>query len=199
MLAHELRNPLASAATNLAVVADLCEEADPRTPFLARAEQEMDRIRDLLTSCLDLACAGRVRSRDVALEPLINAAVGCVGHAHRVAVDVAPGLRWGVDPVLVARAVENLLENALRASGDGEVHVTAAPDGNGLCIRVEDAGPGVPAEIADRVFEPFVSGTRGTGLGLAFVRQVVAAHGGRVASGRSTLGGARFDIWLPLE
>ena len=64
-------------------------------------------------------------------------------------------------------------------------------------LIVEDSGPGIPEELASRVFEPFVSGGRGTGLGLAFVRHVATAHGGIVSTTPGAMGGARFEICLP--
>lgn len=199
MLAHELRNPLASAATNLAVAAELTESEDPRSPFLRRAESEMDRIRDLLGACLDLACAGRVRTRLLRVVPVLEAAIGRFDASGiHIDLDAAEELVFAVDPELMARAVENLLENAQRAlSGrEGRIGVHAELDENGLHLSVEDSGPGLP-DLP--VFEPFVSGTGGSGLGLVFVRQVVEAHGGEVGATRSGLGGACFEIRLPLS
>ncbi len=70
----------------------------------------------------------------------------------------------------------------------------------GICLTVEDEGPGVASGEAHRIFEPFfTTRTTGTGLGLAVVRRVVVAHGGTVSVGQRSGGGARFELRLPLQ
>jgi len=95
--------------------------------------------------------------------------------------------------------VFNLLNNASQAAGpEGRVELSTFDDPDGLCIACSDDGPGVTPEFAERMFDPFVSGREGgIGLGLAVVRQVVAAHRGEVRVGRSPWGGARFLVRLP--
>jgi signal transduction histidine kinase len=99
-----------------------------------------------------------------------------------------------------------LLDNALLALGDAKVKrlkITAAGTPDGVRITIEDSGPGIPAEILPRLFQPFVSGRpregprAGTGLGLAIARSVVERHHGVVTAGRSELGGAKLEIVLP--
>jgi len=103
--------------------------------------------------------------------------------------------------LLLSRAVHNLLLNACEASPEGgavELRVTAA--GAEARLEVLDRGPGVPADLASRVFEPYVSTkNRGSGLGLSLVRDVAAQHGGRVEIGNREGGGARALLVLPLE
>jgi len=90
-----------------------------------------------------------------------------------------------IDPAQMARAVDNLVLNAIRhAPRDGKVVVRArgiaAPEGKSLRLVVIDNGPGVPASDRERIFEPFVTGRPdGSGLGLAVAREVATAHGGR--------------------
>lgn len=205
MLAHELRNPLASAATNLAVAADLCEDADPRTPFLKRAEHEMDRIGDLLRACLDLACAGRVHVRELGLRQLLGSLARSLSDESIVVeLEVSDDLRASVDPILIGRSIENLVENARRALAEvaveqRRVRISAGVAAGELCIAVDDSGPGLSPELAARVFEPFVKGSRSTGLGLAIVRKIAVAHGGIASVEKSPLGGARFEMRFPLR
>lgn len=204
MLAHEIRNPLASATTNLAVAADLTEESDPRTPFLRRAEGEMERINVLLTACLELACAGRVHARRVCLSEMFElVAARLESRAENVEFEfhVSPGLEFDLDPDLIMRVIENLCENAIRAIGDSRATIKIEAELRSECLQlsVEDSGPGLPPELASRIFEPFVSGSRGSGLGLAFVRLVAKAHGGLARTTESRLGGARFEICLPTD
>ncbi len=198
MLAHELRNPLAAAATNLAVASDLTNEADPRTEFLQRAEHEMDRIRVLLEACLDLARTGRVRRKDVDLRAMFAAIVDrfrAAGTDIEAHLPDLGELRSSVDPGVIVRAIENLCENARREAK--RIRLTATEADGEIDILVDDDGKGMPEDSRDQIFEPFVTGRKGAGLGLAFVRQVATAHGGTASVCDSPLGGARFKIHLP--
>jgi signal transduction histidine kinase len=112
------------------------------------------------------------------------------------------------NPDELHRMIRNLLENAVRHTPERTtVELTARRDGNGALLEVLDDGPGIPAGIEQQVFDRFVRGEGpadtvgggGSGLGLAIVRAVAEAHGGSVDAGRSTYGGARFSIRLPLE
>jgi signal transduction histidine kinase len=68
-----------------------------------------------------------------------------------------------------------------------------------VTVRVEDNGPGIPPRDLERIWTPdFTTKRRGSGIGLALVRQTVEAHGGRVSAGEGELGGAAFTVWLPL-
>ena len=84
----------------------------------------------------------------------------------------------------MGRVLQNLLDNALKFTpAGGRIGVSARTPGTDVVFCVSDDGPGVPAELRDRLFREFVTGTlegRGTGLGLAFCRQAVEAHGGRI-------------------
>ena len=95
----------------------------------------------------------------------------------------------------------NLFDNAVRAAGkSGRVRVTSRPERGGVEITVADSGPGVPPELAQRIFDPFVT-TRelgdGTGLGLHFSRQVAYDHGGSLDLVTVPGWGACFRLWLP--
>jgi len=203
MLAHELRNPLASATTNLAVAVDLMEETDPRSPFIRQAEREMDRIRRLLDSCIALATAGRVQRREVPVTEVLEEAAACA--VPETGPDLQhegdEGLRASLDPALMQRALANLFENSVKALAGrcGVIKATATSGEEGLRLVIEDSGPGIPEEMRTKVFDPLVTGLKGSGLGLAFVKKVVEAHGGTIDVGGSPLGGARFEIFIPDE
>jgi signal transduction histidine kinase len=99
------------------------------------------------------------------------------------------------------RAFANLLRNAAEAmGGTGRIDVGVRPGpATGLEVTVADHGPGVPANLKSRLFEPyFTTKSDGTGLGLALVRQTVEAHGGTVALGDTPGGGATFTIAFPI-
>jgi signal transduction histidine kinase len=111
-----------------------------------------------------------------------------------------------VDPVLVTQALDNLLENVVRHTPpDAPVRISAAPGDDGVTIRVEDGGAGVPADALPHLFEKFYrvparrgAARRGTGLGLAVARGMAEAMGGSVSAGPSELGGLAIDLRLPV-
>ncbi|MBA2637251.1 MAG: sensor histidine kinase [Solirubrobacterales bacterium] len=105
------------------------------------------------------------------------------------------------DPLRLAQALGNLLDNALR-HGDGDLRLAARQGDDGGEIDVSDLGPGFAQDIAPRAFERFARGDRartseGTGLGLSIVRAVAQAHGGRAAIVSAEGGGAIVRLWLP--
>jgi signal transduction histidine kinase len=116
----------------------------------------------------------------------------------RVNLDPAtPVLLGHYDPL--RRAFSNLLRNAAEACEEqGELEITAAPDeGGGVRIEIRDHGPGVPADMADRVFDPYYTGKAGgTGLGLALVKQTIEMHGGTISLSHTPGGGATFQVRL---
>ncbi len=201
MIAHELRNPLASATTNLAVVRELSDEGDPRSPFLQQAEKEMVRIRDLLKSCLDFATAGKVTLRKMDVAELLRTVAQKMRSAHPlllVEVEVKGDPMVQVDELLFQRAVANLSENAAKAlNGEGTLRLYFERGEDHFLVQVEDSGPGLPKDLLGRMFEPFITGTNSSGLGLPFVKKVVEAHGGSVSPASTPLGGACFRIHLP--
>jgi nitrogen fixation/metabolism regulation signal transduction histidine kinase len=107
------------------------------------------------------------------------------------------------DRRLLERALVNLLENALQAvgeSGSVEVGLRPADAGGRVELWVQDSGPGIDPELADRIFEPFFSTkTGGSGLGLPLVRKIAEDHGGGVFLSHPPEGGTRATLWLPVQ
>jgi signal transduction histidine kinase len=208
---HELRTPLTSVLVNLEMLeAALTGEDEEIASSALRSSRRMRRlVADLLL--LARADAGRRAAaqptdlagvlRDAAAE------VTPLAGDHDLLVDSPEGSRVRVEgvPDDLHRLVRNLLENALTHTPDGTtVRARARQEGENAVLVVEDDGPGIPAELRDRVFERFVraSGDRaapggGSGLGLAIVRAVAETHGGSVTVGESEGGGARFTVRLP--
>jgi len=130
--------------------------------------EQTRRMNRLVADLMDYAKPWRLAPQVIDLASLLADAP----EAH-----VAPGTRLVADQRRVEQALANLLANA-RAAG-GRVAIFAESGDGATVLEVCDDGPGVPEEIKDRIFEPFVSRTSdGTGLGLAIVARVMAAHGG---------------------
>lgn len=106
-------------------------------------------------------------------------------------------------PAAPLEAALRLFENAVRAvEGGGTIRVRSGKSQGDYLFCVEDDGPGVDTEVEERIFAPFFTtraAGQGTGLGLSIARRVVQEHGGRIEVGRSSLGGARFTVRVPLS
>ena len=116
-----------------------------------------------------------------------------------VAVQVADGLAVRADAVQLRRALLNLARNAVTAArGTGHVQIVAVPRSDRVRIEVRDDGPGVAAELREKIFTAFfTTREKGTGLGLAFVREMVREHGGEVTLEDAPGGGSVFSFELP--
>jgi two-component system sensor histidine kinase HydH len=199
VLAHEIRNPLASLKGH----AQLLEEqlaGDPRRHAKARRiVDEAVRLERLTTSLLDFTRADRIAPAAVDPRSVAQRAAELTEPARVTIDDRAAPATWTLDAMRIEQALVNLLRNALQASPDpAVVELRIADEGDGLRFTVADRGPGVPTDLRPRIFEPFVTGrTQGTGLGLAVVRRVVESHGGKVTIERRPGGGSVFQLWLP--
>jgi two-component system sensor histidine kinase PilS (NtrC family) len=216
-LAHEIRNPLASIRSSVEQLAR-SRHADEDERFLATLiVRESDRLSRLLSEFLDFA---RVRatqfvpldlhSLSTAVVRLIQAHPDCRADAE-IRVEGERTLLDG-DEDLLHRIVANLVLNAVQAAR-GPVQVTVAvasvqgaeiPHGTNLehavRLQVRDTGPGIPEEIRERLFDPFVSGRAGgSGLGLAIVQRAVEAHRGLVLVDSAQGHGTTFTIFLPAK
>ena len=110
-----------------------------------------------------------------------------------------------IDRQMLRRVLFNLVRNAAQAllsrrpEGPGRVRVSLAQDGDFWNLDVDDNGPGIPPELRETVFDPYVTTKdEGTGLGLSIVKKVVIEHGGTIRAGKSELGGARLRVRLPV-
>ena len=231
-LAHEIRNPLASIRSAVEQLAQLAtqpvvpeagaraEVCDDVRTLAGLTVRESDRLSRLLGEFLDFARARVTRLESVALAGAVRAAARLAA-AHPDAARVRVTVRSagsGLDVVdadaeLLHRALFNLMLNAAQAARSCVDVDVCEPDaaelpagltfGNGaLAVRVRDDGFGVSPEVADRLFEPFVTTKAGgSGLGLAIVQRAVEAHGGVVlvsgAGGGAAGGGATFTLVLP--
>jgi two-component system OmpR family sensor kinase len=206
---HELRTPLAVLQAELDLALARPRGRDELAAAVRVAAVQTHRLVRLAEVLLVLA-----RSRPGGL-PLQRSAVplrrllqeSAAGYRARAEaagspITVrAPDQQVRADPVRLRQAVDNLLDNALRYGAGSPVVLTAEVGDGEVAITVADGGPGWPASVRERVFEPFVRGAQepvpGAGLGLAVVRAVAEAHGGRVRAGTGPAGGASVDLVLP--
>lgn len=195
-MAHEIRNPLTAISATLQVITGTLDEGDRRRVILAKVQEQVLRLDRLVSDLLGYARPAQPRMARVELGALAREAATAAG----VSIELLPhpeAEAWA-DPFQVQQVLLNLLQNAADAAGPGgTIQLTVGP---GPRLVVNDSGPGVPAELRERVFEAFVTTkTRGTGLGLAICRKVVDAMSGSLVllqPGEAPLGGAAFVLTL---
>jgi len=203
-LAHEIRNPLAIIGGNAELIDMRAADAGLRERA-GEILEEVERLRRLLTDFLQFARPGDLRLQEIQPRAFWEAALAEQRALHGgVAMDLAagdglPALR--ADPDRLRQVARNLLANAAAAAGPGgSVSVRLGAARGRLRTTVSDDGPGVPADLRDRLFEPFASGREGgTGLGLAVSRGIARAHGGDLFLERSGPAGSVFVLALPLD
>jgi two-component system sensor histidine kinase MprB len=201
---HELRTPVTSLRTNIEVLLQGVElDPEDRRRLLADVVEQSEELSALVGDLIELARGDQqgaetddVRLDGVAEESLARARRNAPG-IHFDAT-LVPTVVDGV-PERLARALNNLLDNAARHSPPGgTVEVQVGPKG----VEVRDHGTGVDPEDLPYVFDRFFRGRnsrgrQGSGLGLAIVRQVAEQHGGSVSVTNAVDGGAIFNLWLP--
>lgn len=213
-LAHELNQPLAAIANYMEAARDLLARDDaPDREILAEAVAEAAtqavRAGEIIRSLREFIRHGEAERQQEPLRTLLNEAValamvGSTTRKHGSGIDLDIRVAAGVNSVMVNRiqiqqVITNLVRNAMDALKDQPVrmlHISAeAAADNRVQISVEDSGPGLSEDMSSRIFMPFAtSRSNGMGLGLSISRTIVEAHGGRIWTAPSPLGGAGFHF-----
>jgi len=214
-LAHEIKNPLASIRSSVEQLGRSAR-ANPDEKFLAGLiVRESDRLSRLLSEFLDFSRVRVTECRPMDLHSVAEAAIRLVRQHPDCAAGVKITLEGGPTPMegdedLLHRVVSNLVLNAVQAAGTraavkvrtGLAAANELPGGAGIdnpvALRISDNGPGIPADLQARLFEPFATGrVGGTGLGLAIVQRAVEAHRGLVLVDTKAGGGTTFTVYFP--
>ncbi len=216
ILSHELRNPLAP----IVMAVEMMRSPDTTTAMFERARdvisRQVDHMKRLVDDLLDVS---RISRGSLNVEPETLDLRMAIAHAletslplidaggHRLATDIAqhPLVVRG-DAVRLSQVISNLLNNAAKYSPiPGSIRLTAQAEHDQVVLRVADTGLGIPADMLERVFEPFMridtSRNRpvdGLGLGLTLVKRLVDLHGGTVEASSAGPGrGSEFVVRLP--
>ena len=222
-IVHDLRSPLTALKGGLSVIRELIQdpaESEIVLDMLEIAEGSTDNLLKLVESMLEVA---RLQAAGVPLElekitidePALQAiqlleVLAREADVHLV-LDLSADLPLvRIDITKIWRVLTNLLDNALRFTPSGgqiTISATRPPGEDHVLVRVVDAGPGIPAELHERIFERFATGLtgqpqrggRGLGLGLTFCKLAVEAHGGQIWVEDGLNGGAAFCFTLPIS
>lgn len=208
-VSHELRSPLTRAQLAIAL-----EQRQGGGAQLPRLQQELERVDQLLGELLTFSRldAGQVELQflEVDLYELIEEIIA-VNQLEadqkqlQVSLQGTTPCLMQIEPKLLARAIENILRNAIKYSPHAaQIGFELSQTNTATQVRISDQGPGIPAECLQHIFEPFYrvsdsrnSQTGGTGLGLAIAAQVVRQHGGHIAASLPSTGGLCISITLP--
>jgi len=214
ILAHELRNPLASLRSCIELLQDA--PARPPEPNIVGA---LDRQTNVLVRLVDdLLDVSRIKAGKIELQPeaveladVVEAAIAMCRHSidtrrHELALEVCvEPVPIVADPVRLSQVVANVLGNAARYTAPGgRIAITAGASGDEAFVRVRDNGIGIPAELQESIFTMFVQervrsdGSGGLGLGLALARRLIEMHAGTIAvhsDGRDC--GSTFELRVP--
>lgn len=217
MVSHELRTPLSAIKEGLAMAIESASgslEDKPRQ-YLDIVGRSVDRLSRLVTNALDFQKldAGRM---EFMWEPCdVNALIASVVNAfapmaQRQGLDLRMDLAAGLPAVIcdrdkITQVVSNLLDNAIKFSGQGQVRVTTGLEDGGLRVSIRDQGTGIPNEALPKLFQQFMQlrmanrKTEGTGLGLAISKKIVDHHRGRFEVDSAVGQGSTFSFVLPLK
>lgn len=207
-LVHDLNNPVNAIGLHAQLILRSRDSTEGARHAAFMIRDQAASLGRMITMLLDIAKADEGQLAPartmLVLAPLVarvlaELEVRAEAAGTRLASDVA-AVPVYADPDLLLRVLQNLVDNAIGHAPVGtEVRVTATPAAGGIQLAVRDQGAGVPADQRERVFEPFVQGMAAAnhrGLGLAFCKHVVTAHGGRIWI-EDAQPGAAICFWLP--
>ncbi len=210
IFAHEVRNPINNISTGLQLIAMNMAAEDPNQEFISRMENDCARLTHLMDSVLSFSRPQEIKKEPTDIGVLITRILDR-WRPRFARANVEPYFSTAIenprvdgDPRALERVFTNLITNAVQALSDkggtlsikiGKLNTEIEPPQ--IELTVSDNGPGIPDDIRDRIFEPFVTtNPQGTGLGLAITKQIVTAHRGSINL-NSFPGGTVFEIKLP--
>jgi PAS domain S-box-containing protein len=223
MLVHDLRGPMGNLIGAIETIPSLLGELSADSPVAQLIDVALNsgqHLRDLVDSMLDVSRLeqGKIplNLKQISVDELLHSAGDqATAHAEARQVELAlvvdPSLKSSssyscvsVDPSMMRRVLVNLIENSIKYSpAEGQVCVTARRQGSNIIFSIIDQGPGIPPEYRRRIFDKFArvkyeGAPSGVGLGLAFCRLAVEAHGGHIWVEDAPPQGSSFSFTLPV-
>jgi signal transduction histidine kinase len=207
-IVHDIKNPLNIIGISAQLLGEEDTPAQMRVDCVNRIRRQVDRVTEMVSEILEFtqnaqqafvpAEADFARFiRDAVAEEVATL------QAHGVSIEweaQPPSVQMLLHPKRLRRVFSNLLLNAAEATQNrGAIRLRFREDEEGITTEIHDSGPGIPPEVANRLFDAFVTHGKpqGTGLGLAIARRIVTDHRGRLTAANSPEGGAVFTVWLP--
>lgn len=203
---HDFKNPMGVIRMSAELASEKNDDPARVTRYSSTIRNQVDRMTNLCQDILDYARGKSNLSRS---QVPIDEFLSFVVSVRRIELEKrgvtltvigTESIEISVDSSKLQRVIDNLITNALEVlSRDGAITISYRTSGVDLSLWVEDNGPGITSEIAENLFEPFVTSGKktGTGLGLAICHKIVTDHGGTIKVEATETGGARFVIDLP--
>lgn len=207
-LAHEVNTPVTGISSYAQLLRELTPAADPRAPMVEKLEEQAFRVARIVTNLLELAQPAAAQRHMVDLAAVARDEVMQVrneGLAGGVTLhpDLGDSAFLRGNRVQLELVVHNLLRNAVQATPPGgSVTVRVGKSHTTVWLEVADTGPGIPGDLGDRIFEPFVTtrqGRGGTGLGLSITRDIVQAHEGDIGATPNVPVGTVIRVEFPVS
>jgi len=206
ILAHEIRNPLTSVRIDLQRVQEKLPPDSPVQPTVVRTLRQIERLNGTVSGVLSLARSGQVVTAPVDLRIPLRAAIDAARPsfqqrgAHLAPLDAPEEVPVRGDPSALQQLFLNLLLNAAEALPEGgRAQIQVQTEGRRAVVAVQDDGPGIPHDVAQRLFEPFfTTRAEGTGLGLPVAQRIAVAHGGTLDIASDTQGGTSVRLEIPV-
>ena len=216
-IAHEINNPLGFLISNLESLKDFSRSLDPADkaaakddPLLiddlkAMTEESLEGAKRIKRIVSDLRTFSRQSESSRTLtdiNQILESTLSIVWNEIKYKITVEKDLRAKTsiiaDPTQLSQVFLNLFINASQAIADkGRLSISTYEDENDLHIKVKDSGRGIPKEVLPRIFEPFFSTKKSSGLGLSVSYNIIKHHGGKIRAESSPGEGATFSISLP--
>ncbi len=211
-LAHEIRNPLSSLGVHFQLLEEDLNTLSPSAcaqlaSRLGIIHGELHRLDSIVERFLKLAGPSALELKPEDINKIVTHVCEllrpeAITRKVEILAQVESDLPLvTVDSVRLTQALLNIIINGIQAvSGPGQVKLSLAKSGNNLLLRVQDTGPGIPANELGDIFDPYyTTKAEGNGLGLWIAQQIAVAHGGDLRAENAPSGGAVFTLTLPLK
>lgn len=199
MARHDLRGPL----RNISIAVHVLKQAPEKSEMFGIIDSNLKHADNILDDWKELTLRKEITRLRINVRNLVEEVFNSMMVPNDVETEIGipENLFYMLDMRGMSRVLTNLVTNALEAMPKGgRLVVRAHREGDGLVIIVSDTGKGIPSEQQDKLFTPFfTTKLTGVGLGLAYVKDTVEAHGGTVEYTTTTEGGASFTIKIPSE
>ncbi len=199
MVGHDLRGPLNTIKNASYLIRVKPEKIQD---MLTIIDQAVDRSVSMLDDLRNQAKEISLDVESVEIAPLLNKIISELPRPPRITMHTnLVNAHLTLDKQKIQRVIENLIRNAIDAiPNKGDIYISTDIQSDGILISVKDTGGGIPKDVMNRLFQPFVTTKeKGTGLGLLYCKNAVEAHGGKISVRTAKGKGTTFDISLPLE